>query len=366
MAQDFEIGTLSVAASPHIRERGSVSRIMWTVAVALVPAGLAVLYNFGWFSMAVVATSVGSCVVFEAIWQKLGGKSVTVGDGSAVVTGALLGYVLPPNAPLFVAVVGSGVAILIAKQLFGGLGCNIWNPALVGRAFVQIAYPQYVTLSAWPMLSGSGMSRVAQDIRNVASAGAEAGAYDAVTKATPLAQEAVASLAGGAEAMYPSLKSLALGSTPGCTGETSAVLLALGGIYLIYKGYVNWKVPAVFLGTIFCFAFFFPTWKIDGATAFGGLVSYGEHSRFFFPAYQVLAGGAVIGAFFMATDMVTTPITSRGQVIFALGCGLITSLIRLIGHGFPEGVCYSILLMNTATPIIDRYTRPRKYGAVKK
>lgn len=376
MSEKPDVSGLSVGSSPHIREADDISRIMWTVVATLVPVLLFAVFNFGWYAGAVVGSCVLSCVVFEGLWQRLSGKAVSVGDGSAVVTGLLLGFVLPPNVPIFVGVVGSGVAIVVAKQLFGGLGCNIWNPALVGRAFVQIAYPQYITLSAWPILKGSGLSRIAMDIRNAAPVGtdvAAAGGFDAVSQASPLATEAISTFApdaaGNLHMAYPGLKALFLGAIPGCIGETAAVLIVLGGLYLVYRGYIDWKVPASFLGTLFLFAFLFPTWKIAGATAFGGLPEYAtgldDPAWWHFPFYQVLAGGAVIGAFYMATDMVTTPITSRGQVIFGVGCGLLTALIRLVGHGFPEGVCYSILLMNTAVPVIDRYTRPRKYGAVK-
>ena len=368
----MDLSRLSVAASPHIREEEGVSTIMWWVVAALAPASVFGVWNFGWYAGLVTVVAVGTAVAAEALWQRLSGSIVTVYDGSAVITGLLVAMVLPPSVPLYVPLVASAVGIIVAKQLFGGLGCNIWNPALVGRAFVQIVYPQYVTLSAWPLLTGSGFSRFLQDIRNAAPQGTSPSGYDAVLQATPLAREALKSLApadGTMHAMYPSLKPLFFGGIPGCIGETSALLLVIGGLFLICKGYVNWKMPTVFLGTIFLFAFLVPTWKIPGAETLGGLPAYetgiDEPSWWFFGLYEILAGGAVIGAFFMATDMVTTPITSRGQVIFALGCGLLTALIRLVGHGFPEGVCYSILLMNTATPVIDRYTRPRKYGAVK-
>ncbi|MCD6404875.1 MAG: RnfABCDGE type electron transport complex subunit D, partial [Planctomycetes bacterium] len=251
MSREPDVLHLSIAPSPHIREGENTARIMWTVACTLAPILLFALVNFGWYAGVVTLTSVGSCVVFEALWQKFSGRPITAGDGSAVVTGMLLAFVLPPNVPLFVAVVGAGVAIIVAKQLFGGLGCNIWNPALVGRAFVQIAYPQYVTLSSWPVVSGRGFTRVFQDIRNVAAAGADSAACDVISRATPLANDAVSSIApsaaGHVHMMYPSLKALFLGHIPGCIGETSAILILAGGLFLIYKGYVNWKVPAVFL-----------------------------------------------------------------------------------------------------------------------
>ena len=367
----IDVNRLSVAVSPHIREGDSVSRIMWTVNLTLLPVGIGSLFIFGWYTGAVILTCVASCVLSEALWQRLSRKPVTVSDGSAVITGMLLAFVLPPNVPLFVAVVGSAFGILIAKQIFGGIGYNIWNPALAGRAFVQLAYPAFVTPSAWPIVSGSGLSRVFQDVRSVAPSGANPQAYDAVSMATTLSHDALATFTpdanGSLHVAYPSLKALFVGNIPGCIGETSALLIIIGGVFLIYKGYVNWKVPAVYLGTLFLLAFVVPSWKVAGARAFGGLPDYAvgldAPGRFFFPLYQVLAGGVMLGAFFMATDMVTTPITSRGQVIFALGCGIITWAIRLFGHGFPEGCCYAILLMNTATPIIDRYTRPTKYGA---
>ncbi len=360
MSQGEDLSRLSVATSPHIREEEDISAIMWWVVAALTPAALFGVWNFGWYAAAVVVVAVVSAAVAEALWQRICGTAVMISDGSAVVTGLLVGLVLPPSVPLYVPMVASGVGVLIGKQLFGGLGCNIWNPALVGRAFVQIAYPQHVTLSVWPVLRGSSLSRVLQDVRH---AGDGSAAHEVVLGATPLAEQAVGSLAatdGVAEAMYPSVWALFLGNIPGSIGETSALLLLIGGLFLIWKGYINWKVPAVFLGTLFLFAAFVPTWKIPTGE---DIVA---PSWWFFGMYQIFAGGAVIGAFFMATDMVTTPITSSGQVIFALGCALITALIRLVGHGFPEGVAYSILLMNTATPVIDRYTRPRTYGTVKK
>jgi len=391
--EQTESARLSIGVGPHIREGEDIARIMWTVNLALAPIGVGALFLFGWYAGLVIATSVGACMAFEAIWQKLSGKRVTVGDGSAVITGMLLAFVLPPNVPLFVVVMASGVAMIIAKHLFGRLGYNIWNPALVGRAFVQIAYPALVTPPAWPIVTGSGFGRILQDVRNAAPAGgagqgvdavsmamqvgAPAGAspqtFDAISMATPLGWPALQTFVPTAEGtvhpMYGSLKALFVGNVPGCIGETSALLILVGGALLIYRGHINWKVPAVFLGTLFVFAFVFPTWKITGAEWFSGLPRYetglGAPERFFFPTYQILAGGAMLGAFFMATDMVTTPETPRGQVIFAFGCGAITGAIRLLGHGFPEGCCYSILLMNTATPMIDRYTRPTKYGAAR-
>jgi len=354
---EIRIARLSVGASPHIRETEDVRTIMWTVVLTLVPVGLFSMYLFGWYAGVVIVASVASCVIFEAAWQLAARKAVTISDGSAIITGLLLAFVMPPNVPIYVIVVSAAVAMIVAKHFFGGLGCNIWNPALVGRAFAQVAYPSVVSLSAWPIVKGRGWERLLVDVRHSVGAASSTRVYDAVTQATPLAYDALQSLVpaktGAVNAMYPNLKALFVGTVPGCIGETSSLLILIGGLFLIYRGYVNWRLPAVFLGTLFLFALLVPTAKIQGAHA----------QWWWFPLYQVFAGGAMLGAFYMATDMVTTPITSKGQVIFAFGCASITGTIRLLGHGFPEGVCYSILLMNTAVPVIDRYTRPRKYGA---
>jgi Na+-translocating ferredoxin:NAD+ oxidoreductase subunit D len=341
---------------------------MWTVVLTLVPICIFSLYLFGWYAGVVIGTSVVSCVFFEAVWQQTARKPVTIGDGSAFVTGLLLACVMPPSSPVYVVVVSAAVSMIVAKHLFGGLGCNIWNPALVGRAFAQVAYPSAVSLSAWPIVKGNGWERFQVDVRHAVPAGSSTRVYDAVTQATPLAYDALHSLVpaktGAVNAMYPHLKALFVGTIPGSLGETSALLILVGGLFLIYRGYINWKVPAVFLGTLFLVALLVPTAKIQGAHVPGGLPQYsGGPPWWWFPLYEVLAGGAMLGAFYMATDTVTTPITSKGQVIFAFGCGVITGAIRLLGHGFPEGVCYSILLMNTAVPVVDRYTRPGKYGA---
>ncbi|NOZ24190.1 MAG: RnfABCDGE type electron transport complex subunit D [Planctomycetes bacterium] len=330
---------LIVSASPHIRSPENVSRIMWTVAATLAPAGLWAWYWFGFAALRVVAFSVIAAMGTELVIQKLMRRTeVTLSDGSAVVTGLLLAYVLPANAPWYVPVVGSFVAISIGKQAFGGLGYNIWNPALVGRAFVQFAYPQAVSLSQWPTHP------------------------DGATHASPLMRK----IAEGAGAGGWNLGDLFLGRVPGCIGEVSALLLLLGGLFLIWRGYVRWQMPASYLITAYVLTIILPSkagmMPFTGTVAESGRTAY---QMFGEGLYHVFAGGLIIGAFFMASDMVTTPLTIKGQIIFGAGAGLLTILIRLYG-GYPEGVCYSILLMNTAVPIIDRYTKPRKYGFVKK
>jgi len=326
--EETEQPKLIVSASPHIRSPENVSRIMWTVAATLVPAGLWGWYWFGFAALRVVAFSVITAMVSEAVVQRLIKKEpVTLHDGSAVVTGMLYAYCLPPSAPWYVAVVGAAFAVVVVKHLFGGLGYNIWNPALAGRAFVQIAYASKVSLARWPV----GRMPV------------ERMPVDTETAATPLV-----SLAGEAVKNGYGVLDLFLGKVPGCIGEVSAVLLLLGAVVLVVKKYVKWQLPAAYVGTVAVLALVLP--PREGHVAFS-------------VPYHIFAGGLILGAFFMATDMVTSPITVKGMIIFGIGCGVLTALIRIYG-GYPEGVCYSILLMNTATPMIDKYTRPRKYGAV--
>ncbi len=339
-----------VGTSPHLNDRDSTARIMWSVVLALVPALLAALYVFGWYAGVVVLTCVVACMACEAIIQRVRGVPVTVSDGSAAVTGVLLAFVLPPQTPVWVCVLGSVVSIGLAKQLFGGLGCNVWNPALVGRAVLQISLPDIINSAKWPILNpaegGFQWSRLLMDIR-------QAGASpDVITQATPLS---VTPLQGIDQLGYhPCSLKMLLGVHPGSLGETSFILLALGGIALILMGRVKWQLPAFYIGTVALLTWIFPYSKLnyEGPAAFFA----GD------PAYHVVFGGLALGAFFMATDMVTSPLTTFGQILFAVGCGVITAAIRLYG-GYPEGVCYSILLMNTAVPMIDRYTRPRVLGA---
>ena len=313
--------SLTVSSSPHLRSPEAVPGLMREVVLALLPALAASLYFFGMYSLLLVVVSVATALGTEAAWQKLTHRPLTTGDWSAVITGVLLAFNLPPRAPWWLAVVGSAFAVLIAKQLFGGLGHNFVNPALAGRAFLLASWPAAMTTWTAP--------------------------FAARTMATPLplllpkGQE----LAGVAPPHY---LDLFLGSVPGCLGETSALALLAGGLYLIWRRIIDWRIPAFYLGTVAALG-----WVLGGPHGF----FRGD------PLYHLLAGGLMLGAFFMATDWVTTPVTRKGRVVFAIGCGVITVLIRVYG-GYPEGVSYSILLMNLATPLIDRYTVPRQFGAV--
>jgi len=345
--RDVALDKLIVTVSPHIRDADSVTKIMWRVAFALLPAWLWSWAVFGYYAAVVVTgLAVAAAVATEAIVQRLRRRPVTVADGSAVVTGLLLAFVLPPNSPWYVPVVGSVFAVAIVKHCFGGLGHNIWNPALAGRAFVHFAYPAVMNQSAWPMLGRWFAGNVAASSDAV------------VTSATPLgypAARAAIGLESAADA-YPIWK-LAVGAVPGCIGEVCKIALLAGLIYLIVKKTVDWRVPLTYVLTVFVFSLVFP---------YASVLKSGEPMTWTlglnFAVYQVLAGGLFIGAFFMATDMVTTPLTPLGGVIFAFGCGVLTALIRMISSGFPEGVCFSILIMNTVTPLIDRWTRPRILG----
>ena len=307
-----------VSHSPHIGSRDSIQRIMMQVAIALLPALLAGCFVFGFRAFLVTLICVVSCVFFEALWQKILKKPITVSDFSAVVTGMLLAFNLPAGIPLWIPVIGSFFAIIVVKQFFGGLGHNFMNPALGARAFLLASWA--LAMTTWP-----------EPLVHTA---------DVVSSATPLA-----AYADGAENLPPYLD-LFLGGIGGCIGETSALAILIGAAYLLISGVIRLRVPVIFIGTV----------------AIGTWI-FGDHGGLFTGdwLYQILSGGLMLGAFFMATDYTTTPFTPVGQILFGLGCGIITVLIRVWG-GYPEGVSYSILLMNIATPLIDRITAPRRYG----
>jgi len=298
---------LIVTSSPHIRAQDSVPKIMWSVVIALLPAVFAAVYFFKARAISVVLTAVAGAVLTEYIFQKIRNKKIMIKDGSAVVTGLLLALTLPPSIPLWTAFFGSVVAIGLGKQVFGGIGQNPFNPALVGRAFLTASYP--VLMTTWTV--------------------------DGVSSATPLSQMKM-------EGIATDTWNLFVGQIGGSLGETSALALLLGFSYLLYKGYVNWRIPLAMVGTVFL-----------GTFAFGSD-----------PIFHLFAGGLMLGALFMATDMVSSPTTKLGRWIFGLGAGLLVVIIRLWA-GYPEGVMYSILLMNTAVPLINRYTRPRSLGEVR-
>jgi Na+-translocating ferredoxin:NAD+ oxidoreductase subunit D len=314
---------LVVSSSPHVRTLESVQSVMTDVLIALFPVALMSVLLFGYQALLTMVISVVTAMAVEAIWLR---KRDLFNDGSAAVTGLLFAMVLPPSPPWWLVVVGAASSIVIGKQVFGGIGYNIFNPALVGRAVVVMSWGSHMVGRVWsppqPFAFGADIS--------------------AVTTATPLA--------GPEEAMSVSLANLFIGNVPGCLGETSALALLIGGLWLFYKGHIDWRIPGGYLGTVFVMGLIFG----------GGF--YNNH--LLTGLFHVLAGGVMLGALFMATDMVTSPVTPRGKLIFGIGCGLITMLIRLWG-AMPEGVTYAILLMNAVTPIIDNFTVPKQFGGVK-
>jgi electron transport complex protein RnfD len=313
-----------VSSSPHIHQKKSVSDIMLDVIIALIPATLIGIYFFGMRAALVVLTAIASCVLSEYIFQKALKKTVTIGDLSAVVTGLLLGLNLPSTIPFWMVVIGSVFAIVLVKQLYGGIGKNFLNPALAARCFMLAAWAGAMTLFADP-LSGT----------------------DAISQATPLSI-----LKGISTGEIPSVSDAFFGKIPGTIGETSTFMLLLGGLYLLFKRVINWKIPVFYLGTVALMTALFGNNQFDI-----DLMSY--------VALELCCGGVMLAAIFMATDYTTTPTTKAGQIIFGIGCGVLTFVIRVFG-GYPEGSSFAILLMNLLTPLIDRYTVPKSFGEVRK
>ncbi|MFH1654888.1 MAG: RnfABCDGE type electron transport complex subunit D [Pseudomonadota bacterium] len=353
MDKNIQSLRLQVGPSPHVVGEDSVPKIMWTVVAALIPALVVATANFGWYSLLVVGLSVMSAVATEAIIVYLRSPEAdhlsTITDGSAFLTGMLLAFTLPPNVPLYLPVIGSAFAIGIAKHAFGGLGCNIWNPALAGRAFLLAAYSNYIVMTKWPILPQLFSGNIT--------------GVDAVSAATPCALLHSAPLSFFNN--Y-SIMDIFFGRIPGSIGETSAFALILGGLYLIYKGYVNWRMPASYILTVAAFVILFPIRGVGGELLwFWDAASWTCANPLYLRVLaQIFSGGLMLGAFFMATDMVTSPLTGKGQVIFGIGCGILVGVIRYYG-GYPEGVCYSILIMNTVVWLIDKYTSPKLFGEVK-
>jgi electron transport complex protein RnfD len=311
-----------VSVSPHIRDRESAAKVMRAVLVALAPAILASVYIFGWRALLLTAVCVIVSVGTEALSQLAFRRPITVEDGSAAVTGVLLAFTLPVQTPLWMAGFGAFVAVFLVKQLFGGLGYNIFNPALAARAVLLASFP--VAMTAWsaPVLSLGGVD-----------------ATSAASLLGLIKEAARAGAAAPAQASFGSLQ-LFLGSVPGSLGETSKAALLLGAAYLFARRIIDWRIPLTFIATVALLSF------VVGVD----------------PLVAVLSGGLILGAFFMATDYVTAPTTANGRLIFGFGCGAVTFLIRQYG-GFPEGVCYAILFMNCLSPLIEMFVKPRRFGA---
>ena len=312
----MEIKRLAVSSSPHLHSGDSVQSAMLHVLIALAPAAAFAVYHFGLHVLFVLLTGMAVAVASEAFFLRLMKKPLApIRDGSAAVTGLLLAMNLPAGIALWTITIGAGLAIGIGKHVFGGLGHNPFNPALVARAILVVSWPERMTAWVGPML---------------------------VSAATPLSEFR-------ARGFVPAYGDLFFGFKAGSIGEISVFLLLLGGAYLIYRRIIDWKIPVSFIGTVALLTYILPA---------RGQTSYFAGN----PLFHVLSGGLVLGAFFMATDWTTSPVTKRGRIIMGVGCGIITSVIRLYG-GMPEGVSYAILIMNGLTPLIDRYTLGSRFGA---
>ena len=322
---------LIVSSSPNVRTNKDTSYIMKQVVIALLPATLAALFFFRLSALNVIFFCVTGSVGAEFLCQKISKQESTIGDFSAVVTGLLLAFNVPASLPWWMCLLGAAFAIIVVKMVLGGIGNNFVNPALAARAFLLASFPVAMTL--W---TRTGVNWVSSE--NI----------DAYTTATPLSflkagSNGVSSLADSGI----SISNMLIGNIGGCIGETSAVLIILGGLYLMYKGIINYVIPTFYICTVAILMFIL-----------GGF-------NFTFVIYELLAGGLMLGAFFMLTDYTTSPMTKKGQIIYAVLAGLITTVIRLYG-GYPEGVSYSILLVNIMTPLIDKYTKTKVFGEVSK
>lgn len=322
---------LSVASSPHAASPLGTKQLMRDVLIALIPALCFAVYFFGPRALILTAVSVAGCEFFEWGYRKLMKKSNTCGDLSAAITGVLLAFVCPVYLPYWIILIGDFFAIVVVKQLFGGLGKNFLNPALAGRAFLMLCYP--VQMTTWVLPGPDNWAGVVS-------------AVDAVTGATPLSADF---MHGGLLPDGVSLADMFVGNIGGCIGEVSALALILGGIYLIWRGVIRFRIPVAFIATVAVLTFLFPKSGND---------------RLEWMLFEVLGGGLMLGAIFMATDYVTSPATNKGEWIFGVGCGLLTVFIRYFG-GYPEGVSYAILLMNICAWLFDKMGQPARFGVTK-
>ena len=328
---DYKNLKLIATSNPHIRGSETTRSIMLDVIIAMLPALIWGIFKFGLEALILTAVSVIGCVFFEWAYRTLMKKPQSAGDLSAVVTGMLLSFVCPPSTPLWMILIGDFFAIIVVKQLFGGIGKNFVNPALAGRAFLLGSYAGVMTTWVDPAANKAPLF---------------GGVADAVTTATPLAIMKSGDMAG-LTSTY-SIRDMFLGNIPGSMGEISALMVLIGGVYLIARKVINWHPPVSYIATVAVLTFLFP--------------KYGSGVEWML--YSIFGGGLMLGAFFMATDYATSPVTKKGQVIFGIGCGLFTVFIRYFGS-YNEGVCYSIMVMNLCVALIDKYTKPTRFGVVK-
>lgn len=332
----------TVSATPHLRDRTDVPAIMRSVIIALLPALVGAIYYFGVRAIWITAISVVTCVVTEAVIERLTQKPLTIWDGSAVVTGILLAFNLPSGISWWIPMLGGIFAIAVGKMTFGGIGYNPLNPALLGRVFLLFSFPVQMTTTwqkptGFPGLDAETTATPLNILKESAGVLHNPGQYS--IDAVNAAMSRIADL-------NSSFVDLFFGNRSGCIGETSVLLLLIGAVYLMYKRYVGWKIPFSFIATVAVLSW-----------VFGGY-----QGLFTGPwLFHILSGGLILGAFYMATDMVTSPLTFRGRILYGVGCGALTVVIRLIG-GFPEGVSFAILLMNLTVPLLDRYSKPAVFG----
>ncbi len=319
----------TVSPSPHVHSSETTGKIMYRVVYAMIPALLWSVFVFGLDALRVTLIAVVACLAFEYLIQKYLMKiKPMVTDGSALITGILLAFNVPANLPWWIIIIGALAAVGIGKLSFGGLGSNIFNPALVGRVFLLISFP--VQMTAWPVIRE-------KEVDGLTSATPLALIKDGISSGTPVSQLTEA---------LPSSTDMLLGNMSGSLGEVSALLLILGGLYMLYKRVISWHIPVSVIGTVAVVAAMF--WLIDP-------------QNYVNPLYHILTGGLMLGAVFMATDMVTSPMTPKGQLIFGAGIGIITISIRLFG-AYPEGISFAILIMNAFTPLINNYVKPKRFG----
>ena len=329
---DYKNLKLIATSSPHIRAAENTRSIMLDVIIAMMPALVWAIVKFGFRALILTAVSVIGCIVFEWGYRKIMKKPQSVNDLSAVVTGILLAFVCPVNMPYWMILIGDFFAIVVVKQLFGGIGKNFINPALAGRAALVASYAGTMS-GAWADPKAGWVPLV--------------GTADVVTAATPLAYMKTGDMAG-LTSQY-SVADMFLGNIGGSLGEVSALLLIVGGAYLIWRKVISWQTPVAYIATVAVLALLFPKGDVSGVT---------------YMLYSVFGGGVMLGAFFMATDYTTSPVTKTGQLIFGIGCGLLTMFIRYFGS-YNEGVCYSIMIMNLLVALIDKSVKPARFGVVK-
>lgn len=340
---------LFTSSSPHAHGGASTSRIMWTVCATLAPAAAWSVYLFGLPALTVILATIVFCLGFEVLCQVIARKPIAIADGSAVLTGLILALTLPPGLPIWICAVGAFVAIVVAKAVFGGLGQNPFNPAMTGRVFLLIAFPG--PLTRWLVPRGTEAELFGQSVTAYDAAGnlVELGSdkADAITAATPLGL--LSEQGAHAVAALEQSTDVFLGQINGSLGETSGLLLLLGGLFLLWRKIITWHIPISFMATVALIAAI--TNGVDDSVYAG-------------PVFHLCTGGVIIGAWFMATDYVTSPMFPAGKLVFGAGCGVLTMVIRLWA-GYPEGVSFAVLLMNACVPIIDTYTRPKKFGFKK-